>query len=392
MRLVEAYSRTAGLRIDKMLITDQFFPLGIDGPFIVVVTSTGAPAKNYSYFRRVVDVLRPALHAKGYKIVQVGNKDDERIGADIDVCGRTTIYQYFNILSRCELVLSGDTSAIHAAGHYDKKIVSLFSISHPKISGALFGNPENQKYLVPPGDWRPSYNPNEHPKLIDKIKPEAAVKAVSDLLDLNVPPFETLFIGGDYRMMLLESIPDTIVRPDFCPQAQLSLRFDKGGDENVIYEQLKYRKAVIATDKPLNTQNLAQLRPHVEGIIYIVTENDDPKFLESLHRNGIPYRLVSLMSVEDVQKKKLSYADFNLLERRDPTSKTNISLEGEINEKTRFWTSKRVLSGGKVYLSYAHVETDKPLDNITQGEDNVIDLPSFWEDANFYHIFNKENV
>ncbi len=389
MHLVEAYARTAGLRIDKMLLTEHFYPLGVDEPYIVVVTSSGAPGKNYSYFKLVVDGLKPYLKEKGYKIVQAGGKDDERIGADVDVCGKTTTSQYFNVISRAELVLSGDTSALHVAGHYNKKLVSLFSVSHPKISGSWFGDKSNQIYLTPPGDWRPSCNPQEQPKFIDKIMPEEAIKAVSSLLDLGVPPSETLHIGPDCRLALLESIPNSVVRPDFFPNAPLNVRLDKGGTEDFVYEQLKHRRSVIVTDRSLNLGVLHQLRGNIDGIIYIVKENDDPKFLEALHRNAFPYRLVSMLSEEALQDKKLNYVEFNLLERKDENSKDNTKLSGVVGENTRFSTSKRVLSNSKAYLSYAHIEAEKPLDNFTQGEDNVIDVPAFWQDAEFYHIFNK---
>lgn len=389
MHLLDAYSRTTGLRIDEMHLMTHFYPLGIDQPYIVVVTSTGAPAKNYSYFRLAIEKLRRPLLQKGVKIVQLGNQDDERIGADVDACGKTTTFQYFDIISRAELVLCGDTSALHVAGHFNRKIVSLFSISHPKISGAYFGKEENQVYLTPSSDWRPSFNPNENPKTIDQIMPERIVGAVSKFLDLEGTPFETVHIGSEFRVTMLESIPDAVVRPDFYPEAPLNLRLDKGGEEGFVYEQLRYRKSVIVTDKPLNLPLLHQLRGNVAGIIYLVTENDDPKFLEALHRNAFPYRLVSLLPENVVRDKKLSYADFNLLERKDPLTKDSVKLLGDISANTRFSSNKRILSNNKAYLSYAHLEQQKPLDNFTQGEDNVIDIPSFWEDSVFYHIFNN---
>lgn len=389
MHLVEAYARTAGLRIDKMLLTEHFYPLGIEDPFIVVVTSSGAPGKNYSYFKIVIEALRPYLKEKGYKIVQVGGKDDERIGADVDACGKTSTFQYFNIINRSELVLCGDTSALHVAGHYNKKIVSLFSVSHPKISGSWFGDRAKQIYLTPPDDWRPSFNPNENPKWIDRILPENVIDAVSGLLDLGVPSIKSVYIGSDFRLTLLESVPNTVVRPDFYPNAPLNVRFDKGGDERLVYEQIRHRKSVVVTDKPLNVGILHQLRPNVDGIIYIVTEKDDPKFLEAIHRNAFPYRLVSMLSAEAIQDKKLSYSDFNLLERKDESTKENTKLLNPLGDNARFATGKRILSNNKAYLSYAHVEAEKPLDNFTQGEDNVIDVPAFWQDVEFYHIFNK---
>ena len=387
MRLVEAYSTTSRLRIDKMIVTRHFYPLPFDEPYIVVVTSSGAPAKNYSHYKIVMSRLKPLLKAKGIKVVQVGGPEDERISSDYDACGRTTQYQYFDIIAGAELVLSGDTSAVHIGGHFNTNLVSLFSISAPEVSGSYFGDPEKQIYLTPPAPWTPSYDPKENPKWIDKIVPERIVESVCKLLKIEAPKFETIYIGNEVNIPVIEAIPNVLVRPDFFPNAIFTLRFDKGGEEKNIYEQLRVRKSAIVTNKPLDIDALTQVKPNVAGVVYLVEENDDVAFVEKLHRSGIPYRLVSFLSKEQIQKKKLKYVDFNLIERKDPTSKKTLGLEGADLTKAKFFTNKRVLSDNKSYLSFAHLEQDKVLDNFTQGEDNVIDSQSFWDDADFYYLF-----
>ncbi len=389
MHLADAMSLCTGLRIDKMELFPQFYPLGLEGaPYVVVVTSSGAEGKNYPHFRIAIDALRGPLHEKGYKIVQLGREKDERIGADVDKCGQTSPNQYIGVLQGATMVISGDTSALHVAGHYDRHLISLFSVSHPRNSGAYFGDPKKQIYLTPPGDWRPSFNPQENPKWIDKIMPEQIVEAAVRLLGLNPATFESIHIGKDFRISILESVPNVVVRPDYAAGQTLNLRFDKGGAENVVYEQLRHRKSVVITDKILNIATLNSLRENLEGIIYVVTGNDEPRFVEAMHRNALPYRLVSFLPNEEIQNKKLSYAEFNLLERKDHSVKEGLSGAAKINEKTQFRTNKRVLSAGHVYLSHAHVTAGKNLDNITQNQDTIIDTPEFWEEVEFFHLFN----
>lgn len=389
MHLLDTYSRTSGLRISPMVVHDQFYPLGIEGEFITVVTSSGQSGKNYSYYKIVIDYLRPFLYKAGYKLVQVGGKDDERIGADVDLCGRTTNHQYFNIISRSTLVLCGDTSALHLAGHYDRKIVSLFSLSHPKISGAKFGNPANQVYLTPPGDWSPSFNPNESPKQIDRILPETVINSVSKLLGLDIPSFQSVTIGAENKTIVLDVVPNMVLRPDIMPNAQLTIRFDKGGEEDFVYQQMSVRKSVVVTDKPLKAEILNRLRQNLHAVIYIVGENDSIDFVKSLKNNGLPYHLVSFLPDEVLNLKKLDYIDLNLIESRVKPSKETARIFSPLEEGSKFVSNKRIFSAGKPFLSFAHLNAEKPLDNLSQSMDNVIDSPAFWEDADFYHIFNQ---
>ncbi len=260
------------------------------------------------------------------------------------------------------------------------------------MSGAYFGKSENQKYLTPKteeGAFKFSLNPNESPRTIDLIKPEEVIKATCELLKWEFSSLETINIGHDYKISLIESIPDSVIRPDFMPQQILNIRLDKGGKEELALEQLKYRKCVILTDKPVNTAALLQLKPNLEGIVYIVKDTDDPSFVKFMHENGIPYRSVSFLPEEVLKGKKLDYIDFNLLERKDKTTKENIKEQGKITKKTLFSTNKKILSEGKFYLTHAHKAAGISVDNWAQNEDTIIDSPEFWEDLDFYYIFNK---
>jgi len=200
--LLELYSRMTGLRINKMPIESQHFPVG-SKKYVLFVGGTGMPAKNYSYFPSVISFVKEYLHKSGYDIVQAGDSNNMRMGADIDLCGQTSIKQFIHVVKNADLVVCGDTSALHIAGAFNKKIVSLFSITHPYVSGAFFGEPKNQIYLVPDKEWRPSFNPNDSQSIINSIPPEKVVGAIAELLDIDMPKFHTLFIGSGYTKTLL---------------------------------------------------------------------------------------------------------------------------------------------------------------------------------------------
>ncbi len=383
MHQLESYSLATGLRISKMHLEDHFYPLGFDGPYILISSGSGAQGNNYSWYRIVVESLKSSATINGYHIVQCGNNEDYRLDSNvIDLCGKTSKYQYNWLVKNAALVVCNDTSLLHLAGHYNKKVIATFGISHPDTSGAYFGDKNNQIYLLPPEPWTPSYSLQENPKSIDKIMPERIIDSINKMLGLNINVPQTLHIGTDYNFHVLESIPDAVIRPDFLQEHPLNLRLDKGGDENLLFHQVKLRKSTIITNKALPINILSALRPNIENVIYLVEKDNDPTFAKELLRNAIPHTLLSFLPKEEIEKYRFDYMDLSFLDRREKTIKPNFDISG-----ARFRTNKRVFSQGKVYLSYAHLNLGKNIDNFSNNEDDVIDAPEFWEDIEFHYIY-----
>jgi len=382
MKQLDSYSLATGLKITKPILEDQFFPLPFNGKYILISSGSGVPGNTYSWYRLVVDFVKQKLHDEDLKIIQCGKAEDYRVDADLDLCGKTSLYQYFWLVKNAEMVICNDTSLLHVAGTYDKKFVSLFGVSHPKTSGTSFGNPANQIYLLPPGDWKPSYNTNENPKSIDKIKPEEVIESLSRLLNINIDKPRTIRIGNDYNFHVLETVPNHIIGPDVLAGHPLNIRYDKGGTEENVIHQLRYRKCTIVTDKPLPIEPLLALKANIESIIYLITENDSPDFTKALLSNGLPHSLLSFLSPEEMTAKRLNYIDVSFVDRREKGRKIE-----EFQEGLKFKTNKRIFSEGKIYLSHAHREQGiiSPNFNISNGE--VIDTPTFWEDLEFYYLY-----
>lgn len=380
MHLVEAYSAATRLRIAPMEIETHSFPLPFRGKYVLIITSTGAPAKNYKHWKAVSDWVKPVLNSAGYALVQAGGGKDEKIGADHDVCGKTSTLQFFDLIKNASLVLCGDTSAVHVAGHFDVPLVALYSISPPSVSRAYFGNPYLQKYLCPEG-YTPSYNPNETPAAINNIKVEKIAQEVCGLLKLQAPKFKTLQAGAGYPIHSLEVVPNVILRPEFVPNNILGIRFDVGGSEKAVYDQLSVRKCWVRTRTPLNVEFLKQLRQNIEYIAYEIDENHSPAFPTAMMREQIPFRLYSKLPDEKLNPIKLDYIDIGIIEK--------IEVPQDLPELAgkKFRTNRRIFSGGKIFLSHAHAKSDKSIDNFAQNEDTVLDTPEFWEDKELFYIY-----
>lgn len=385
--LVETYSRSTGLRIDRPQLSETFFPLPITSPYILVITSTGMPSKTYDYFGEVIDYLRKPLHEKGYKTVQAGTKDDQKANCDIDVTGKTSISQLNYLIQNASLVICGDTSSIHIAGAYNVPFVSLFSITSPKISGAYFGNKNKQRYLTP-SNHKPSFNPNENPKSINEIMPERVCNEVCDLLGMKKINLKTLSIGAFYKLMALEVVPNSLVPPNFNENVILNLRYDYGGEEPILINQIAMRRCTVVTDKPINIDLLIQVRQNIEKVCVEIKSEKDLEFVKQLYKSGIPYTLITFLSAEDLDKLKIDFIDYGSITRKERFTKEKVKDISSISLKTQFRTRKVIISNSQAYLTMAHAKNQLPMSQ-NSNEGFLIDEQDFWNDGEFMFIFNQ---
>lgn len=383
MHLVETYSRTTGLRISKMELFEKFFPIGFEEDYVVIVTGTGAGGNTYSHYGLVTRFLREKIRAAGLKIIQLGGPKDERIDSDLDLCGQTDLAQYFWIMKHAKLLISSDTSAAHLAGHYGIKLVTAFGMTHPSTCGAFFGKAEDRIFVLPEyKHGRASYAPDESPKMIDTIYPEKIANAACELMGWEPVPNKTIYIGDGYKSPAIIWIPDFIMGPNMFPENTLNARLDLGGNEDMLAGQARIRRLTIFTDKPFDLTKITPFRGNIERIVYILDKNQTPDFAAKVRLAGLPLHLVSYADEETINGWKLDYTDLGVIERRAKPPVVKCSPGSE------FLTSRIYFSNGKGYLSLAHKEADKQLDNFGNLSDTVIDNPLFWEDSEFYYIYH----
>lgn len=378
--LLETYARTTGLRINEIELPEHYFPLNFE-KYIVVCSSSGMPAKNYDYFNEVLAILKPKLNEQGYKIIQVGGKEDEILLSDLILLDKTSQEQLFYIIKHSTLVLSNDTSILHVAGHYNKKIVSVFGITMPEISGSYFGDRENQIYLTPDFSKQPpSFNPNEKPKRINAIKPEEIIKAVCKLLNISFNcQHKTIFIGENYKVAGIEMIPNCNINPQ---GKIINLRLDKGGSEDFCLKQLTLGPCQLVIKDKIDIEKFKQVNGNINGITLFVDKHTDFQFLKELSRLGIKIDLVTYLSKEEVDKIRLDFADYGIIKR----AKENKKPEG-VTAKTKFQSNRIIISNTKVYLSFPHWERDREVD-LNNRVETVIDDPDFWLDLNFFYLYH----
>lgn len=398
MHLVETYSLSTGSKIKKPFIHKKFFPLPFE-KYITIQNSSGMQGKCYDYFQEVINFVYEDLEKAGYKIIQIGAKEDRALNNVFHLHGQTNINQTAFILENSKLHIGNDSFAIHMCSAFDVPLIGLYSVSSPEIAGPFWKN-KNQICLTPK-NWKPSFNPNESPKRINEIKIESIIESIKLLLNINFSQnIETLFIGQRYGQILLESIPSIILQNNIFPEVPLNIRFDyieqiEEKDYICTLNNLNIRKCTIITDKALEIEKLVQLKDKIINVFYDITFNNiDFDFINKVKLLGVKIDFIFNKS-KNKDESILNNKKLELVEHQDiihivedtqkPTEKIKESV---------FYKSKKIIFGNNnAYISKAAYLENKPinLDKLDMAqkisEINNIDL-LIEEDAD-YCLFYK---
>lgn len=397
MHLLEKYALSTGSKIKKPFIIKKYFPLPFD-KYITIQNSSGMVGKCYDYFQDVIDFIFPILEKNGYKIVQIGSKEDISLNNVINLQGATNINQTAFILNNSKLHIGNDSFAIHMCSAFDIPLIALYSVSSPEIAGPFWKN-QNQICLIPE-NWKPSFNPNENPKRVNEIKIEKILNAINKLLFNDTKDsIETLIIGDEYKQnIIIEIFPNHVVPTQVFHNQILNIRFDyqktlTEQDYIATLNNINSRPCTIVTDKPFNLQPFLQLKDKIKHIFYDITQDINLEFIKQLSLSGINHTPIFYLknNQEILNIRKLECIDYpfniNVIKQK---TKLNIN----ININTFYKSKKIILFNSKTYLSKAAQECDKPvnLNNnlLIQNLNELNNLELFIEkDLNYSLVYNN---
>lgn len=375
--LIESYSLQTGAKISKPFIVKNFYPT--PDKYITIHNSSGMDGKNYDYFQEVIDHILPYLNKKNIKILQIGGEEDRPLDGCMHVHGKTSYHQTAYILQNSLLHIGNDSFPVHIASAADIPIISLYSVTLPSIAGPCFNSQDvfDHKVFCFTPDFngkKPSFNPSENPKLINKIKIENIIEAIDKVLNLGFDKkIKTVFIGEKYKVQAIEIVPDSVIGPDFAQGFHGFLRIDllkSEVNDAIVYHNLVSRKFGIRMSKLKKVSDLNVLFANKENIVEIVIDiNDgyDKKYIESIVNIG--FKPIIYYSENDnnyFDMAKLDLIDLNLKFFREKSCNEKIqnfkeSIEKSQKENLWIQTHRILLSNGNVYLSEAHLKEDKPL-------------------------------
>lgn len=138
-----ALGQALGLLIDFEDVSMELPPgvaHHVELPYTVLINGGGANANEKSTVRRMpeqlfFELVRACL-AKG-TVVFLGNKDEaahyDRFDAagTVNLCGRTTLREAWDVLKHAQSVFSTDTGLMHMAGAVNPNLTAIFGPTHP---------------------------------------------------------------------------------------------------------------------------------------------------------------------------------------------------------------------------------------------------------------------
>ena len=167
------------------------------------------------------------------------------------------------------------------------------------------------------------------------------------------------------------------------PEHPIDIRADIYYNEEMMVYHLNYwKKAIITTDKPLPIQMLKNFKSHISAVTYEIKDDDDSEFVKQVVELGISLALISYLPEESLQKKKIKYYEFGLINKiKEPDLETIKLLKSNL-ETLCYRSCKVIAANGKIYSSHANRVAD-----IFQQSDfeykKAIDSPLLWKDLDF---------
>lgn len=388
MHLIERYGLSTGSQISKPYIYETYFPIPF-GKYVTFQAQSKFESKDYSYWQDVLDFIYPILDKYGYKIIQTGVINEKPYKKVVDLRGQTSFNQLAYVMRGSSLHFGPDSLGVHLASMYDVPIVGLYSIIQTAVAGPYFGSKEKQilfESFREVGNGKPSYSPQENPKSINKIKPEDIANAIFKLLNIDFQiPFKTLYTGAKYGLGNIRQLIPNTTGVINSVQEPIEIRMDIVFNEEILSHHLSYlEKPLIITDKAISIDLLKYFKNKIQVVAYKITNEDNPKFVSDLLAAGIPVILISELSTQELEIKRLNYYEYGAI---NPMDTIKEEVVNKLKQETNlYYRSSLLIANEKnIYSSHAAIENNTPL--AIDGEyQPVIDSPKFWKDLEFYTI------
>jgi len=261
--------------------------------------------------------------------------------------------------------------------------VNIFGNTFPEANRPLFSSPSININLSPEWDKKPCLSAVDPKKQIRNIKAEVIAQSVLDLLKIEKETigFSTQYVGASFAHNAVEVVPTSFVELNI-PQGQLlSVRADYGFDEAAFLQYCKTYKVTVCSKKLIQPHGLQQIAANIQHLFIFVDPSwgEIPSnYFKVIKNFGI--ELVFLVEKEeDLPVVRNKYFDIPV-RFFENTKKAPC----RVKKNSKFISSKRLIEGGKEYLSYAHWKKGLDKDN------KVLDTPEYWRDLDHFYIYESD--
>lgn len=379
--LIEEYAKTLGVKIGKPYLCEHFYPI-LDEKYITIHTDKRIDSKNYEYFPQVLDLIKPLLNQKGYKIYQIGGPEDPKL-ENVDGCFLNLNFkQSAYLIKRSKLHLGIDSLPIHIASMYDVPIVALYSHTYAANAYPYWSSKENVVIIESDKNGnKPSFSYQENPKTIRSIKPEKISQSVFDSLKIEEKiNFNTLRIGDHYHIPFVEIIPNFRANLEDQKNKTLYIRADLHNDDQAIAFWCANHKTKIIAANELPIQLIKQFASNIEHIYFKIKDQSiSNEYFELVKKCKVNFT-ICVNDEENIAQIRNHYFDFKV-EFDDVKQR----IEKITKQNGYFLTNKILISQGVLYPSEAHLNANKKLDMLNEV---MHDDDAFWKDAEHFYIYD----
>jgi len=386
MNLTEKMALDCGVKISKPYLDKYFLPIKNDN-YIIIDTRSKNVAGEYDYFNDVLDLIKGYLKEAKIDVFQLATDKSAKLACDkcyISINKKQENY----LISKAKLLISNENYSLYTAAVFDVKSIGLYSVYNSKNTRPVW-NQHSQIILESNREGNlPSYGTlKETPKTINFISPYIIAKNILDSLNIDndLHRFDLVNLGKSFNQKIVEIVPDFISGEDFMKGRSINLRLDyiKNLNVSVFNYWLTNRKVNIITDKDINVNLIA---PHKNNIILMtimMSANVSERFLKHCKAIGLKLKIFC----DDKQKLneyRFKFLDWEINKDFEETSILN-NLP-TISEKSKFISSKILISKGKQFSCKANYLLNKHLDN---SEEHVILSKEFGQEIEFFKIYNE---
>ncbi len=395
MKLLESYSRSCSVPIkNKPKIFEKYFPLPDSiTKYITIQNKSGMPAKDYSYFNEVVDIIKPYLDKENIKILHLG-QDSPPLNYVINLNNQTTIGQSYYLLKKSLCHVSVDSWTVHAACAEEVPCVSLYGSTTVENHSPFHFNPDKSIFIESSRNGnKATFAREENPKTIDLIMPEQVAEATLKLLGIKYDyPYKTIYIGRSFFNRMVESDCSGVINmTQLPPLPGLIMRMDFNFNLAVLMNQLSNTKCSIITNKPIPINILQENRNNILEVIYKVEKENNANFIKELIDNKIKYNMFSELSDEDLNLIKLDYIDYSIIHQRKWLAMPD-ELKDKNLENIYYKSSKITLSNLGIFASKWGLDNKvsmQSFSNEIHKIDTSKDLSLLWLETEYLSFLEK---
>ena len=381
--LLNEYEKSLEVSSVKPIVNQHFYPV-IPEKYIVIYNEQDISSKKYRYYSLVIDLIKHQLDKQNIKVAIIGSGSDMTNRADY-VYPNLNFRKNCYIVSRAELLISVDNAITQYASSQNVPIINLYGNIYPSITTPYWSNKNRKIDLEPKWNIKPCLALNDPDDSINKVPAEDVASAALKMLNPNKKPvvnFKTK-LTNKTKDFSIDVIPTKYVNLPIFEGAVINLRLDRGRvDEGAFYGYCSNHQCnVVVEDVVLQPDAIKNFSKNIKSIKFILNSKPETipkKYFDLLKRLNIDFHIF-VKNKDILDDIRFEYFDQKVELYDPPCEKPK-----DVGLNDRFFSFKMVVEGDKIYKCTNFWK------NNLDSEDNIVDNADYWEELDYFYIYEQD--